>query len=1042
MVVFMDLHAHSTFSFHDGCNTPEDIAAYVAHLGRPAHAITDHANVSAHAPWEQAARAVGVQPLFGMEAYFIANVDEWRKKKERPPNTHLTILAENEVGYKNLLRITTESWRDGFYHRAHVSLPSLREHKEGLIVLSGCRSSQVSQRILDGELAAAEGIVRGFQDMLGAGNYFLETQLFDAPETRTVNEGVDRLARLTGVPMVVTSDVHMIDNSQDQQDNRKLLHRIRHGRKWEEPDDTFDYAFGYLMKQDEAEDLAVLAGVTEQWPNMLRNIAEIVERCDFTLPKSSFIEFPCDEGETAIQRLAKDVKVGLAERGVADDVEVVSRAVREMQTVREKGFADYFLVVADMVRWAKSNGILVGPARGSAAGSIVCWALRITEVNPLDYGLMFERFIDITRSDLPDIDIDFERERRLEVMGYLGEKYGKDRVGHLGTFTGWKAKNSLDAVKNVFNIPHADVEELKGLAGEADGLTDALAIFPKAQAIADKHPNVRKAELLAGGQMKGFSTHACGVLVSSLPMDDVCATYYTRGEGAGVCSVDYGSSLYLGLLKIDVLGLKTLSVIREVMSAVGMTDEEYYSIPVDDPEVMQHFGTQLMKGIFQFEGRACYDTASRFGFIRNILDLSHIISVARPGPLESGVERDLIRMRDEGTKRVWGNDKVDEILAYTHGLVVYQEQLLQLCRYVGNLPWEDCNAIRKSITSKRGTHEFERLEQAFLEGARGNGMEETLAQTLWNLLATFGGYAYNLSHGVSYSIISYHTMWFKTYHPTEFYAALCKFEDNDENLRLYLLEFSKAGGTVLPPHINKSRASWQPEGDMKIRAGFTSLKGIGDSAAAEIVRNQPYEDRAALAELRTDQFTQSGKPVKRKVANVRIMTALDEAGAFGDGSADFLGLGEFTRLVHNTERINMIGDITSDTDDEQIIAGRVVTMLERNYNDEAPAREARYGPSKYPPKHPQNPWFMDITIEDDTGSNKWQITRHNYIPDKIADVRRKKLKKRTDKINVGDIVTIKLEKAYRQTRLTIIGVSLQYRLLPDSSYEEVEGERL
>lgn len=1065
MLPFVDLHAHSTYSFLDGCNQPEEIAERAAKLGRTAHAITDHGNVSVHPMWEKSALSNGIKPIFGVEAYFTPSVDGDRAAKRRY-NSHLTILAENNVGYHNLLGMVSESFRSGIYYRALIDETNIKAHKEGLIVTSGCLSSMMSRLLLADRLDMAIKFAQQWEEMMGKGNYFLEAQLFPLEDVRKVNRGIIAIHEATGIPMICTSDVHMLDDSQDQQDNRRMLHCVREhpSRKWGDRDNEFTYAHGFLMDESELRAAAEEAGITPWLEEMAANTVAIAERCNVTLDKSHFIEFPLPDGKTDSRAyLIEQIEAGAKYRKIvwAEHPDYFDRVKYEMSLIVSKGYIDYFLVVADMVTWAKDHGIFVGPARGSSAGSLVCWLLRITEVNPMVHGLMFERFIDVTRTDLPDIDVDFDQERRKEVVHYMERRYGTDRVGLLGTFTGWKGKNSLDAVGNIFNIPRSQVEIVKGLLLErssADSrmsftIEDTFSQWPQAGAVAEAYPDIRKAALL-DGQMRGWSTHACGIVLSSRPLEEICARYYRDSSGGddGVTSVDYEGASYLGLLKIDALGLKALTVVRECANAVGMSLDDVYTLPLkigERPELddkvaatLQGFVDQDVQGIFQFEGGAMRSVLSQFHTTINFTELVHINALSRPGPLHGGMTTAFISVRNKVTEQGKMHPAVDALLDYTYGQVVYQEQVMAIAQQVGHMSWDSINQMRRAMSKKYGEEFFARLKVEFVTGAvEQSGMPEKDASDIWENIVTFGAWAFNISHAVSYSILSYWEMWFKIHHPTEFYAASCRHEEDDARLRLYLLEFIRKGGKVLPPHFNKSMVSWSVDSPMVLRAGFSSLKGIGDKVGEQIVAHQPYIDADDLAGRKVPHTTAAGKLQTRVIVNKAHMAALERVSAFGDEQAegDFLLLGALVDALVECNPTHKIGSIQhADKFDEVVLSGVVKLRNLRSLKEVYQARNRLIDPNTGEvimkradaevTKRPDLDEFINIHIEDDTGIIPCAINRYIYP----------KFKKQIwEDTEDGDIVVIRGIKDAGYLRIRATDYRVAFKKQSDGTYRSV-----
>lgn len=857
MAKFVSLHHHSTYSYLDGYGLPEEHVARAAEMGQSALALTEHGNVSSHVKLEQAANKAGIKPLFGLEAYTGGVGDAQSRFK-----WHLTILAENEEGYRNLLRITSRGWAEGFYYEPTISGEMLADHSEGLIVLSGCTGSLLATSLIGGkgtpehteqpDLKKAIKVAKQFQEIFGD-RYYLETQQFpELDKTRAINPAYQTLSDKTGIPLVATCDVHY--PYPEDNEMQVVLHAVDRGGK----NNTYEkqqQSWGYDIKLTTWDDKTLYermrgTGLDKAHAQQaLRATGEIAERCNVTLPRLQELQFPSKKpGE---QLLRTQVKKGWKYRGLHNMSEdqkrvYLARLEYEMELIETKGFVDYFLVVGDLVRFAKNNQIPVGPARGSAAASLVCWLLRITEVNPMNYpNLIFERFIDINRHDLPDIDLDFDDERRWEIRQYLVDQYGEDRVGNIGTFTKYKGKNSLTDVAKVRRVPYAAVETVKEMLIERSSgdlragatIEDTIEMFPKVKEVFKKHPQLYSAQRLEGN-LRGFSVHAAGLVVANEPLTNSCAVYSRRdpktGEIVGnVLSIDKHDAEYINALKIDVLGLTTMGVISRILAMAGMSLEELYAVPLDDDAVFAGFRRNEVIGIFQFDGRAMR-SVNREVKPDTFAEVCDINALARPGPLHSGAAAEYI-MAKHGKKKVEKlHPTVTRITAHTQGQIVYQEQILQVVRELGNFSWEEAAAVRKLISKKQGEQAFNRLQGKFIEGCKENGVPEVKAQKVWKQLVTAGAYAFNAAHCVSYGMLAYWTMWLKQNHPMEFYcASLQKYDPKTKGFDL-LKEALDKGIDILPPHPFHSQMTWSIEKG-GLRAGLVQVNGIGEKTAENML---------------------------------------------------------------------------------------------------------------------------------------------------------------------------------------------------------------
>jgi DNA polymerase III subunit alpha len=856
---FVSLHHHSTFSYLDGYGLPETHCARAAELGMNALALTEHGNVTSHVRLEQAAQAQGIKPIFGCELYTGGVGDKQTQRKN-----HLTVLAESAQGYRNLLSVVSRGWEDGFYYEPTVSGPMLAERSEGLVVLSGCSGSLVATSLIGGKnidakdasLSRARRTVKRFYDALGDA-FYLEVQAFPELErTRNINQGIAELSSELGIPLVATLDAHY--TRPDEAEMQQILHNVRAGNKrtMEDLERSWGYevplTFG-LTDKHIYERLRSTGLSKRDAEQAILNTEVIAQRCNVTLPKVENLRYPLGgSGETDPTHLFRRwLNEGWKYRRFPSLLPqerqwYVDRVKYEASLIEGQGFVDYFLVVADIVKWAKDHGIPVGPARGSAAASLVCYLLRITEVNPMLFPtLLFERFIDANRHDLPDIDLDFDDELRYLVRDYAVSKYGADRVGNIGTFVRYKGKNSLDDVQRSLYPKDWDakaaVETVKDLLIERSSgdlrasatIEDSIEMFPQVKQVFDKYPGLYKAIDLEGN-VKGMSVHAAGLVLANGPLQDFCAIYtreHDDGTVTQVVSLDKYDAEYLNVLKLDALGLKTMASIRIALEIMDMTLEELYAVPLDDEATINGFREGDVVGVFQFDGRAMRSVNA--GVLPdNFMEVADVNALARPGPLHSGATAEYIDVKHGRKPALHYHAIVDDITRHTNYQVVYQEQILQVVRLLGEFSWEEAARIRKIISKKRGEQEFNRQRDKFVEGAATHGMDARDAHRVFNLLATAGAYAFNAAHCVSYGLLAYWTMWIKRNDPLAFYVgSLRKYADKEAQL---LRDVAKKHIDVLPLCINNSEYSWSASNGA-LRPGFTQVKGIGDKTAQALL---------------------------------------------------------------------------------------------------------------------------------------------------------------------------------------------------------------
>lgn len=879
---FTSLHHHSTYSSLDGFQLPEAHVRRVSELNMSALAMTEHGNISSHDGLERAAKKFGIKPIYGCEVY-TGRVGEGATQRKY----HLTVLARDLDGYRNLLRLVSAAWSDGFHYEPTVSWDMLKRYGEGLTILSGCQGSllfcsAVGGKLIDTDDASykrAREVARIFQRQFGP-NYFIEVQAFpDLELTRQFNPIAERLSRDLDIGLVATMDCHY--TVPKEREIQMLLHNLRPGNQQTLEEQVRSWGYTEHLCPP-PNDLSIyrrlrLTGLSKLAAQEAivntETIAGGVER--FDLPSLPTLRFPVPDGFGSTNDVWRhEIRAGWRARGVhllpaAERQRYKERLQREISIVEAKDFQDYFLMVGDMVRWAKDQDIPVGPARGSAAASLICYLLRITEVNPMVFDmLVFERFIDISREDLPDIDLDFDSDRRHEVREYLVAKYGEGCVNNIGTFTYFKSKNSIDDVARVHKIPKWETDVVKGFLIERSGgddratetIKDTVDKFEEAKEVFDKHPELYKSCSLEGN-IKNIGVHAAGLVVSNGPITDVCAVYERKVQGVltKVVSLGKHDAERRGLVKIDVLGLSTMAMIAEAMRHLDMKVADLYDLPLDDEVVIDGFRRNDTVGIFQFDGRA---TRNLCEAIRpdSFLEICDINALSRPGPLYSGAASAYTDIKRGRLQPERIHPAFDAVTKDFKGQIIYQEQILRVVREIGNFDWSEASHIRKVIGLKLGDAEFNSHFDRFWQGAQElhSDMNRDCARRIWFTLASAGSYAFNLAHTVSYGMLAYWTQWIKQYHTEVFYAsALSKLADAKSDA--ILRDASRVNGErrrvkALPPDPHKSKKTWLPmKGDGEILAGYSQIPGIGSKTADSIIEyaaQQPIDDWADLANIR------------------------------------------------------------------------------------------------------------------------------------------------------------------------------------------------
>jgi DNA polymerase-3 subunit alpha len=879
---FVHLHLHSQFSLLDGANRLDDVIRAAAEAGMPAMALTDHGNMFGAIEFYNKARAAGVKPIVGMEAY-VAQGSRLDRSSGKGSSNHLVLLARNETGYRNLLKLTSSSFLEGFYYKPRIDKEILRRHSEGLIGLSACLKGEINELIVATREREAEAAAREFLEIFGEGNFYLEMQDHGIPEQRLANDVVRRIAQRTGIPLVITNDCHYL--RKDDSFAHDVLLCIGTQKTFSDADRLRYASENFYLKS--AEEMHQL------FPHdhaAIENTLAIAERCDLVIPTGDFHlpEFPVPAGYTLQSYFEKAAREGLEERfaelrrrreqGLVrhPDEAYRQRLEHEIQVIERMGFPGYFLVVWDFIRHARENGIPVGPGRGSAAGSVVAWALRITNIDPLQYDLLFERFLNPERISMPDIDIDFCMRRRGEVIHYVGEKYGRDRVAQIITFGTLAAKAVIRDVGRVMGIPYAKVDRIAKMIPD---MTKSLAAVAKEEPLAGeiaKDPEVRQI-VEVGSRLEGLtrhaSVHAAGVVITPRPLDDLVPLYkVTKGDEDQVTTQwDMNVIESLGLLKMDFLGLRTLTVLDDAVKILRHQGIELDldEIPLDDPETFRIFCEGNTGGIFQFESRGMTDLLRRFQPSR-FDELAALNALYRPGAMT---------LIDEYIQRKQGKRKVtylapemQPILEETYGILVYQEQVMLTAVAVAGFSMAEADTLRKAMGKKK-KDVMAKMKEKFVDGAAGRGMPPQKAADLWDKIEPFAGYGFNKSHSVAYANLAYKTAYLKAHHPVAFMAAMLNCElSSSDGIAKYTAECRNMGIELLPPDINESGYMFTVVGD-RIRYGLGAVKGVGESAIESVLAARQRAGRfRSLIHLATE--------VDLRVVNRKVFECLVKAGAF------------------------------------------------------------------------------------------------------------------------------------------------------------------
>jgi DNA polymerase-3 subunit alpha len=884
---FVHLHVHSEYSILDGaCRIPA-LAARAAELGMPAVTLTDHGSLAGAVELQREARKQGIKPIVGCEVY----VTDDRRRQEKG-YAHLTVLAETDEGYANLIRLSSLGYLEGYYYKPRVDWELLERHSNGLVVLSGCLSGRVSKALEESRPQDAAGDLDRLVQIFGRDSTYVEIQNAGLEPQQRINPQLAKLAEATGLPLVATGDVHYLLH-EDARAHEALLciqsgDSLKNPNRWRFDTDQF-----YFKSPEE------MAADFASYPEALRRTLEVAERCNVTIETDRLLlpRFDTPGGRDAFEYLAELCEDGLARRYDTITPELRDRLQFELKTIREMGFADYFLIVWDFVHFAKTNGIQVGPGRGSAAGSLAAYCLEITDVDPIRYGLLFERFLNPGRKSMPDMDIDFAVAGRERVINYVAEKYGRDRVAQIITFSTMMARAAVRDAGRVLEIPYGAVDRIAKMIPEGPKvyLEDSLKPGAELKQAYDSDPQVREIVDLAKpleGLVRADSIHAAGVVISDRPLTEIVPVQQKGPDQEVVTQLPMGDVEALGLLKMDFLGLRNLDVIEEAVELIGDLDIE--TIPLDDPKTYGMLQRGDAIGVFQFESSGMRE-ALRQVKPTEFEDLIALVALYRPGPMQY---IPVYARRKNGLEPVTYIDpRLEPITGLTFGIAIYQEQSMEIAKQIGGFSPAEADDLRKAIGKK--IHSLmASLEDKFIEGAAANGTTKQVARQLWEDMERSQDYAFNKAHAAGYALIAYRTAWLRANHPHEYMAALISSVMNTKDrVPFYVNACHELGIEVLPPDVNASQVDFAVvEG--KIRFGLNAVKNVGETACKAIVT-------AREAGGRFESIWDFTERVDPQVVNKRALEslvkcgALDSTGASRKGMVDMLdqalswGGGEF-----------------------------------------------------------------------------------------------------------------------------------------------------
>ena len=885
---FTHLHVHTEYSLLDGFSRVKTLVKRAKEKGMTAVAITDHGCMFGAIDFYKAAKAEGIKPIIGCEVYTAP-----RKLTDKDPNYdkhqgHLVLLAKDMVGYKNLIKIVSKSYVDGFYYKPRTDMDELKKHSQGLIALSACLAGDVPRAIMNGNYDKARKLAMEYREIFGNGNYYLEIQDHGLPEQKQVNTEVVRLSRELNIPLVATNDVHYVDKDdakiQDILMCLQMQKTIDDENRMKFPSDEF-----YLKSREEMEQLF------PELEEALDNTNEIAERCnvEFEFNKYHLPRYDVPEGYTTNGYFRELCQKGLVERYGEDcPEEYKERLEYELNTIENMGYVEYFLIVWDFINFAKQNNIMVGPGRGSAAGSIVAYTLKITDIDPMKYSLLFERFLNPERVSMPDIDIDFCYERREEVIDYVKRKYGEDHVAQIITFGTMGAKIAIRDVARVLNVSYNKADQIAKEIPFELGMTIDKAMDSNPTLVELYESDAEAREVIdiskrLEGTLRHASTHAAGVVIARNPVDEYVPLY--KHQDSITTQFTMTTLEELGLLKMDFLGLRTLTVIRDALDLIelnrdikGYTEHiDFSKMEYDDDEVFETLSQGNTLGVFQLESSGMRNFMKQLK-PNSFEDIVAGISLFRPGPMDSIPT--YIENKNNPEKVTYINDKLRPILEVTYGCLVYQEQVMQVVRDLAGYSYGRSDLVRRAM-SKKKMDVMEEERQYFIHGKFDdegnieipgcirNGISEEDANKIFDDMIDFARYAFNKSHAAAYGVLAYETAYLKVHYPVEFMAALMtSIMGNSDKVVEYIRECNAIGIPVNPPDINKSFSKFSVEGD-SIRFGLAAVKNVGVNIIENIVK-----EREENGEFK--DFVDFAKRLDTKDTNKRVVESLIKCGAF------------------------------------------------------------------------------------------------------------------------------------------------------------------
>lgn len=897
---YVPLHVHTEFSLLDGAIRIEELVEQAAAFRMPAVAITDHGNLFGAIEFYKKTTKAGIKPIIGCEVY-VAPRSRFEKqlgKNVEEASFHLILLAQNNDGYRNLVNLVTKAYTEGFYYKPRIDIDLLEQYSGGLIGLTSCMKGEIPYLLQKGMTEKAREKALHYKNILGPDNFYIELQNNGIPEQETLNTKLAELARELHVGMVATNDCHYM-RKEDARAHDVLL-CIQTGKTIDDEKRLHFQTDGFYFKSPEE-----MKEAFRELPDAILNTRAIAERChvEFKLGASLLPKYELPNEQSADSLLEELAFAGMKKKlGDGQDDIYWERLRKEIEIIRKMDYSSYFLIVWDFIRYAREKGIPVGPGRGSAAGSLVSYFLGITDIDPVRYNLLFERFLNPERVSMPDIDIDFCRDRRGEVISYVAEKYGKDHVAQIITFGTMAAKAAIRDVGRALHFPYAEVDKIAKLIPNTLNITiqETLKIEPELKVLYDSDEKVKElidTAMRLEGLSRHASTHAAGVVISPSPLTDYAPLYRNPSDGSIMTQFDMNAVEKIGLLKFDFLGLKTLTVIEKTLKYIQENGKEFTlrKIPFDDQSTYDLLSSGNTTGIFQLESAGMRDLLVRIAPNR-FEDLIAIVALYRPGPMGSGMIDDFIKRKKGKIPVRYNLPQLREILDETYGIILYQEQVMRIANKLANFTMGQADILRKAMGKKK-PEEMEKQKEAFIDGAQKNGISEKKANKIFDLMAYFAEYGFNKSHSTAYAYLAYQTAYLKAHFPVEFMAATLSADiDNTDKIVKLIAGCREMGIEMMPPDINKSGKEFRVA-DESLRFGLEAVKGVGSAALNTILESRNADGPFS-------SFSDFLNRIGSGKVNKKVIESLIKAGAFDTLSITRAGALELlNRFLYSNARM-------------------------------------------------------------------------------------------------------------------------------------------